>query len=118
MQTHLKNGSDSAYVLLIMLVKLQKIDDRSIQPAISLIIYGDFKTSHYIYQYKFFCSYMLYPLNLIFSLEEFCNFLNFFSLWHIGFFCFVTNRDDCNYIFCLRNIKHLTNSFAVPDSHD
>lgn len=74
MQTHLKNGSDSAYVLLIMLVKLQKIDYRSIQPSISLIIYGDFKTSHYIYQYKFFCSYMLYPLNLIFSLEEFCDF--------------------------------------------
>ena len=59
MQTHLKNGSDSAYVLLIMLVKLQKIDYRSIQPAISLIIYGHFKTSHYIYQYKFLYSVLI-----------------------------------------------------------
>lgn len=59
MQTHLKNGSDSAYVLLIMLVKLQKIDYRSIQSAISLIIYGDFKTSHYIYQYKFLYSVLI-----------------------------------------------------------
>ena len=40
------------------------------------------------------------------------------SLSNGELYTFVTNRDACNYIFCLRNIKHLTNSFAVPDSHD
>ena len=65
-----------------------------------------------------FCSYMLYPLNLIFSLEEFCDFAEFFSMWADWVFGCFADCDNGYNSLCFRDVQNLTESTCFTESHD